>query len=501
MENKTSSESGRDSSVSEKQVFTEYIYSGSRDGKKEASSGPSTATDDQAAVRSVQNSAQCHTVILFGAPIAALIMDGVERLCLAQISNILLKDYSYNEIHNRRVALGVTCVQCTPVQLEMLRRVGAMPASSRRCGMITLREAEGSNFAFDVYHKCAWGCRGSFIPSRYNSSRAKCVKCRYCSLFFSPNKFIFHTHRLPDSKYRHPDAANFNSWRRHIFLVDENPNDALQQAWEDVKAMFNGGNRRRITHNSSEKQSHHTEEAPSLPGYIDPYGCHPNPFQLEKLRVLPPLAGYGLLCEGNKAFPPLRGIRHDEPKLDATYPSANSLASLHQHHSLQRHINPFVADPTRHLLRTASLHDNPSMNFPSDALRNFLPPHLSLDPFWKGPLPTPGVLPPSLLNTWHALMFSRGQPMCFSPPHENVHAGGEEKVCFSKRAANRNYQSRTTAERSMGFCDADAVARGRNDGNVPLQKGPQPLLRSDLSFQSFHQMKSCFRAPEHLLLF
>ena len=44
-------------------------------------------------------------------------MEGKERLCLAQISNTLLKDYSYNEIHNRRVALGITCVQCTPVQV------------------------------------------------------------------------------------------------------------------------------------------------------------------------------------------------------------------------------------------------------------------------------------------------------------------------------------------------------------------------------------------------
>ena len=46
-------------------------------------------------------------------------MDGKERLCLAQISNTLLKDYSYNEIHNRRVALGITCVQCTPVQVSL----------------------------------------------------------------------------------------------------------------------------------------------------------------------------------------------------------------------------------------------------------------------------------------------------------------------------------------------------------------------------------------------
>jgi len=81
--------------------------------------------------------------------------------------------------------------QCTPVQLEILRRYGAMPISSRRCGMITRREAERlvtsfleqhtppklpDTFAFDVAHSCGWGCRGSFIPARYNSSRAKCIR-------------------------------------------------------------------------------------------------------------------------------------------------------------------------------------------------------------------------------------------------------------------------------------------------------------------------------------
>nr|XP_032620210.1 LOW QUALITY PROTEIN: SKI family transcriptional corepressor 1 [Chelonoidis abingdonii] len=197
---------------------------------------------------------------LYGVPIVSLVIDGQERLCLAQISNTLLKNYSYNEIHNRRVALGITCVQCTPVQLEILRRAGAMPISSRRCGMITKREAERlcksflgehkppklpENFAFDVVHECAWGSRGSFIPARYNSSRAKCIKCCYCSMYFSPNKFIFHSHRTPDSKYTQPDAANFNSWRRHLKLSDKTATDELSHAWEDVKAMFNGGTRKR----------------------------------------------------------------------------------------------------------------------------------------------------------------------------------------------------------------------------------------------------------------
>lgn len=185
----------------------------------------------------------------------------MERLCLAQISNTLLKQYSYNEVHNRRVALGINCVQCTPVQLEILRRAGAMPVSSRRCGMITKREAERlcksflsesappklpDDFSFTVSHKCAWGCKGVFVPSRYNSSRAKCIQCNHCRMYFSPNKFVFHSHRFPDSSYTQPDAANFNNWRRHLHLFDKNSPEPLTAAWEDVKAMFNGGTRKRF---------------------------------------------------------------------------------------------------------------------------------------------------------------------------------------------------------------------------------------------------------------
>ncbi|XP_049837976.1 SKI family transcriptional corepressor 2 [Schistocerca gregaria] len=220
---------------------------------------------------------QVGTVLLYGVPIVSLLIESQERLCLAQISNTLLKEFSYNEIHNRRVALGITCVQCTPVQLEILRRAGAMPVSSRRCGMITRREAErlcksflGDNapprlpedFAFAVHHECAWGCRGAFLPARYNSSRAKCIKCAMCGLFFSPNKFIFHSHRSgPTAKYVQPDAANFNSWRRHLRLSGSPPEEVVH-AWEDVKAMFNGGTRKRLMASSSSSSSSSSSVSP-----------------------------------------------------------------------------------------------------------------------------------------------------------------------------------------------------------------------------------------------
>ncbi|XP_029951897.1 SKI family transcriptional corepressor 1 homolog-B isoform X2 [Salarias fasciatus] len=270
---------------------------------------------------------QVGETVLYGIPIVSLVIDGQERLCLAQISNTLLKNYSYNEIHNRRVALGITCVQCTPVQLEILRRAGAMPISSRRCGMITKREAERlcksflgahsppklpENFAFDVSHECAWGSRGNFIPARYNSSRAKCIKCSYCNMYFSPNKFIFHSHRTPESKYTQPDAANFNSWRRHLKLSDKNAPTDILHAWEDVKAMFNGGSRKRTLPGSGSASSSPLKSqgpdrprgSPEIPAKL--LSCEDNRGGMTSTRSYPvipvPSKGFGML---QKIPPPL----------------------------------------------------------------------------------------------------------------------------------------------------------------------------------------------------
>lgn len=156
-----------------------------------------TTNTDEFRLQSDVTSQLIYHVIVRGESLVCLEIAGIQRLCLAQISSTLLKNFSYNEIHNRRVALGITCVQCSPAQLELLREAGAMPASSRRCGTITRREAERlvksfldepehpklpEGFSFDVIHHCGWGCKGQFVPSRYSSSRAKCVRCNICQV-------------------------------------------------------------------------------------------------------------------------------------------------------------------------------------------------------------------------------------------------------------------------------------------------------------------------------
>jgi hypothetical protein len=182
-----------------------------------------------------------------GYEVITLSIEGKDRVCLSQISNSLLKKFSYNEIHNRRVALGINCIQCTPAQLDTLRNSGAMPVTSRRCGMITKKEAERlvnsflnenktpslpENFSLEVQHKCGYGCMGVFYLARYNSSRAKCIRCTTCAAFYSPNKFIFHMHEAPGKTYIKLENANINSWRRHITLTNKNIEDeGIVSAW------------------------------------------------------------------------------------------------------------------------------------------------------------------------------------------------------------------------------------------------------------------------------
>ena len=220
--------------------------------------------------------------------------------------------------------------------------------------MITKREAERlvksflednlppklpENFHFEVEHNCGWGCRGRFEPSRYNSSRAKCIKCTLCNLFFSPNKFIFHFHRTPESKYNHPDAANFNSWRRHLGLVAGTDSEDIMHAWEDVKAMFNGGSRKRMVSGSSAfRQSPSASSEPKKPKlHLESSGIS------SKSSFPSQYPNYPMFSVPGKAYPFTPLAAHNQ--LGLTFPFSKE--SSHQEVAKQTHAHGFGHTPWR----------------------------------------------------------------------------------------------------------------------------------------------------------
>ncbi len=54
------------------------------------------------------------------------------------------------------------------------------------------------------------------------------------------NSFIHDRSAVEGAEYRHPDAANFNAWRRHLRLAEGDATESMQHAWEDVKGVKSG---------------------------------------------------------------------------------------------------------------------------------------------------------------------------------------------------------------------------------------------------------------------
>lgn len=61
--------------------------------------------------------------------------------------------------------------------------------------------------------------------------------------------------KSPSSSSSSSSSLNFNSWRKHIFLVNPNNDEELNSAWEDVKSIFNSGKRKRLSISDSATRS------------------------------------------------------------------------------------------------------------------------------------------------------------------------------------------------------------------------------------------------------
>ena len=90
-------------------------------------------------------------------------------------------------------------------------------------------------------------------------------------------------------KYVQPDAANFNSWRRHIRLLGDPP-DEVVHSWEDVKAMFNGGTRKRMVTGSCglDRSGSPLSPTPQASPYTGPASSSDSPTPCKQVKVESP---------------------------------------------------------------------------------------------------------------------------------------------------------------------------------------------------------------------
>ncbi|XP_070758918.1 v-ski avian sarcoma viral oncogene homolog b [Enoplosus armatus] len=227
-------------------------------------------------IPSDRSTERCETV-LEREPISCFVVGGEKRLCLPQILNSVLRDFSLQQINSVCDDLHIYCSRCTADQLEILKVVGILPFSAPSCGLITQTDAErlcnaliyGGTYpphcnkelgslelertekSFKVYHECFGRCKGLFVPELYTGPSSACIQCMDCRLMFPPHKFVVHSHKRLENRTVHWgfDSAN---WRAYVLLdpdyTGKEEKSLLEQLLKELKGKYDlTGKRSRIS--------------------------------------------------------------------------------------------------------------------------------------------------------------------------------------------------------------------------------------------------------------
>lgn len=210
---------------------------------------------------------RCETV-LERETISCFVVGGEKRLCLPQILNSVLRDFTLQQINAVCDEMHIYCSRCTAEQLEILKIMGILPFSAPSCGLITQTDAERlcnsllhggalppsldkelacsfaeldyTDRAFKVYHECFGKCKGLFLPGLYTSPHAACIQCLDCRLIFPTQKFVVHSHKRLENRTCHWGFDSSN-WRAYILLDQdyaEKEKATLQQLLNELKGKY-----------------------------------------------------------------------------------------------------------------------------------------------------------------------------------------------------------------------------------------------------------------------
>ncbi|XP_029471040.1 ski-like protein [Rhinatrema bivittatum] len=225
------------------------------------------------------SSTELTQTLLEGESISCFMVGGENRLCLPQVLNSVLRDFSLQQINIVCDELYIYCSRCTLDQLHILKVLGILPFNAPSCGLITLTDAQrlcnallrphtypqnGSllpaknslaqlketGSAFEVEHECLGKCQGLFAPQFYSQPDAPCIQCLECYGMFSPQTFVMHSHRSPDKRTCH---WGFESAKWHCYLhlspryLEMPEEKKLKCLLEEMKEKFSLKSRHRRT--------------------------------------------------------------------------------------------------------------------------------------------------------------------------------------------------------------------------------------------------------------
>lgn len=198
--------------------------------------------------------------ILEGESISCFVVGGEKRLCLPQVLNSVLREFSLHQINQECDALQIYCSRCTPEQLNELKTNGILPHSAPSCGLITKTDAERlcsallhsaivpsprahkGALSFKVYHECFGKCTGICTPELYTDRYARCIECLECQGMYSPQQFVCHAHRELENRTCHW-GFDSNNWRNYLYVYKEQQpeHDKLAKLLDVLKERFDAG--------------------------------------------------------------------------------------------------------------------------------------------------------------------------------------------------------------------------------------------------------------------
>lgn len=189
---------------------------------------------------------------LEGKKIGCFLLGGEMRLCLPQIFNNILMDFSVEQINRSIQELMIYLYNCTDQQLQEFKRANIIPDTAKTCGLITRTNAERlcsymlhqadqvrsrkgvALTSFRVYHRCFGKCEGIFTVELYSFKEPACIECCECQGMFSPQKFVCHQHDRQENRTCHW-GFNSSNWCAYIHVaLDEDNREAFAKILEDI---------------------------------------------------------------------------------------------------------------------------------------------------------------------------------------------------------------------------------------------------------------------------
>lgn len=202
-----------------------------------------------------------------GERITCFIVGGEKRLCLPEILNTVLKDFSLQEINAACERLHIYCSRCTNEQLDILKKTQVLPMNAPSCGLITQTDAErlcasllqlrykgqlrtvnsiSTNqyerlYSIKVQHKCFGKCSGTLYPTLYVAPQAECIQCDTCQALFSPKTFVSHGHKSEENRICHW-GFNSDNWRAYLKIRSTENNKAHEELELFKEKFLNNNN-------------------------------------------------------------------------------------------------------------------------------------------------------------------------------------------------------------------------------------------------------------------